>query len=99
MIKKTVITTRPDTETPYYEFSLEFTAYRLANYIETGKMSYTTEYSEDGLVKTNVFNFLGPVEMRQYEDDPEIKKEVMNRNQYNRLNGIKVQSRSVENND
>lgn len=96
MITRIIITTRPTVDTEFYEFSLEFIAYRLEKYINTNKLAITTEYSDNGLQKTNTFTYSDIFALREYESDKQIQDEIAVRNQYNKANGITVRSRSVE---
>lgn len=96
MITRIIVTTRPNIDTEFYEFSLEFIAYRLEKYINTNKLVITTEYSDNGLQKTNTFTYSDIFALREYEADETIRNEIRLRNQYNQINNITVRSRSIE---
>lgn len=90
MIIKSIKVIRPNTEVDFYEFSLEFISYRLANYITPGKLKIETSMSDDGLSKISTFIFLNQEIKNAYSSDLTVQEELRRRSVYNSANGIKT---------
>jgi hypothetical protein len=95
MIIKSIKVIRPNTETDFYDFSLEFVSHRLENYINTGMLSIGTVMSDDGLSKTSTFIFSNQTAKNKYSLDPIVVEELRRRNIYNNSNGITTISNSI----
>lgn len=91
IIKVVQRTTRPSVDIPFFEQDNETKQYRIANYVQAGKILYTKlEFSEDQLEHILTTIFLDEASRNQYVTDPVIAAFRLRRNDYNTKNSIRL---------
>jgi hypothetical protein len=89
MIKVTRTSIRPNTDSPFYIASQEFTDYFNLSYIETGKTTIdSVTFSDDTLTRTIILFWTSLEDMESSDTDPLVIDFLALKNDYNLENGI-----------
>lgn len=81
--------TRPSGSVEFYRPDLDFMAFKMKKYVDTGKISdQAKSMSEDGLTKTYTTIFAFKECYAEYFNDPKVKEYREKLNEHNRLNKI-----------